>query len=44
VTPDENKSILRRYIEELNRRNLAILEELVAPAFREEVRQRHHGF
>jgi hypothetical protein len=41
---DENKSIIRRYIEELNRRNLAILEVLVAPAFREEVRQRHHGF
>jgi steroid delta-isomerase-like uncharacterized protein len=36
---DQNKSIIRRYIEELNRRNLAILEELVAPAFREEVRQ-----
>jgi hypothetical protein len=41
---DENKSIIRRYIEELNRRNLAILEELRAPAFCEEVRQRHHGF
>jgi hypothetical protein len=41
---DENKSIIRCYIEDLNRRNEHILDELVAPAFREEVRQRHHGF
>jgi predicted ester cyclase len=32
-----NKSIVRRYIEELNRRNLAILDELVSDAFREQV-------
>jgi hypothetical protein len=41
---DENKSVIRRYIDELNWRNEHILDELRAPAFREEVRQRHHGF
>jgi predicted ester cyclase len=39
MTPDENKAILRRYIEQLNQRNERILDELVAPDFRQEVRQ-----
>jgi len=30
---EENKAIVRRWIEELNRRNLAVLDELVAPNF-----------
>ena len=30
---EENKAIVRRWIEELNRRNLAVLDELVAPDF-----------
>jgi len=36
---ENNKSIIRRYIEELNRRNESILDELVADEFRETVRQ-----
>ena len=34
----ENKAIVRRYIDELNKRNAAILDELVGEVFREEVR------
>ncbi|MFB0502608.1 MAG: ester cyclase [Candidatus Bathyarchaeia archaeon] len=30
---EENKAIVRRWIEDINRRNLAILDELVAPDF-----------
>ena len=30
---EENKAIVRRWIEELNKRNLAILDELIAPDF-----------
>jgi predicted ester cyclase len=29
---EENKAIVRRFIEELNKRNIAIMDELVAPA------------
>lgn len=39
MTLEDNKNIIRRYIEELNRRNDAILDELVASEFRETVRQ-----
>lgn len=39
MTARTNKAIVRRYIEELNRRNPAILEELVAVEFRDEVLQ-----
>jgi len=39
MTPEANKTIVRRYIDELNHRNLAILDELVADEFREAVRQ-----
>jgi steroid delta-isomerase-like uncharacterized protein len=39
MTPEANKTIIRRYIDELNHRNIAILEELVADEFREVVRQ-----
>lgn len=39
MTVEDNKKIIRRYIDELNQRNLAILEELVAIEFRETVRQ-----
>lgn len=39
MTIEENKAIIRRYIDALNRRNEAILEELVASEFRETVRQ-----
>jgi len=39
MSTENNKSIIRRYIEELNRRNESILEELVADEFRETVRQ-----
>ena len=36
------KAIVRRYIDELNHRNLAILDELLADEFREAVRQGYH--
>lgn len=36
---ETNKSVLRRYIDELNNRNVAILDELVADEFREGVRR-----
>ena len=39
MTPEANKTIVRRYIDELNHRNTAILDELVADEFREAVRQ-----
>ena len=42
MTPEANKTIFRRYIDELNHRNLAILDELVADEFREAVRQGYH--
>jgi predicted ester cyclase len=35
---ETNKAVVRRYIAELNRRNLDILEELVSAEFRETVR------
>jgi steroid delta-isomerase-like uncharacterized protein len=34
-----NKSIIRRYISELNRRNVAILDEVVTDEFRADVRR-----
>ena len=37
VSTERNKTIVRRYIDELNKRNLAILEELVADDFRDVV-------
>lgn len=39
MTIEENKSIIHRYIDELNRRNETILGELVANKFRDTVRQ-----
>jgi lactoylglutathione lyase len=39
MTAEENKAIVRRYIDELNRRIVVILDELVADEFRETVRQ-----
>ena len=39
MSAETNKAILCRYIDELNRRNVAILDELVADEFREVVRQ-----
>lgn len=39
MTTEENKTIVRRYIDQLNQRNVAILDELVADEFREAVRQ-----
>ena len=39
MTTQENKTIVRRYIDQLNQRNEAILDELVADEFREAVRQ-----
>jgi steroid delta-isomerase-like uncharacterized protein len=39
MTPQENKTIVRHYIDQLNQRNEAILDELVADEFREAVRQ-----
>lgn len=38
MTAEANKAAIRRYIDQLNRRNLGVLEELVAPAFRDIVR------
>jgi len=37
MTARTNKAIVHRYIEELNRRNVGILDELVAAEFRDEV-------
>ena len=34
-----NKAVLRRYISELNRRNVAVLDEVVTDEFRDEVRR-----
>jgi predicted ester cyclase len=31
MTLEENKAVVRRFIEELNKRNIAIMDELVAP-------------
>jgi predicted ester cyclase/SAM-dependent methyltransferase len=42
MTTEENKQIIRRYIDELNLRHVAILDELVASEFRETVRQGYH--
>ena len=42
MTPEANKTIVRRYIDELNHRNIAILDELVDDQFREDVRQGYH--
>ena len=39
MTTEENKALIRRYIDQLNQRNEAILDELVAEEFREAVRQ-----
>jgi len=39
MTAKANKAIVRRYIDELNRRNTAVLDELVADDFRDAVRQ-----
>jgi predicted ester cyclase len=39
MTTEENKAIVRCYIDQLNHRNIAILDELVADEFREAVRQ-----
>lgn len=39
MSAEVNKAVLRRYINELNNRNPAILDELVADGFREVVRQ-----
>ena len=39
MTVEENKHILRRYVDELNQRHVAILDELVSSEFRETVRQ-----
>jgi steroid delta-isomerase-like uncharacterized protein len=39
VTPEDNKGIVRRYINELNHRHVAILDELVGAKFRDGVRQ-----
>ena len=39
MNAEENKALVRRYIDQLNQRNVAILEELVANEFREAVRQ-----
>jgi len=33
MSVEENKAIVRRWIEEVNKRNLAILDELIAPDF-----------
>jgi len=30
---EENKAVVRRWTEEVNKRNLAVLDELVAPDF-----------
>ena len=42
MTPEANKTIVRRYIDELNHRNIAILDELVDDQFRPVVRQGYH--
>ena len=39
MTTNENKALVQRYIDQLNQRNVAILDELVADEFREAVRQ-----
>src|SRR5579859_7776603 len=39
LTTETNKAIIRRYIDELNQRRVAILDELVASEFRFVVRQ-----
>jgi steroid delta-isomerase-like uncharacterized protein len=39
MTAEANKAIMRRYIDELNQRNTAVLDELVADDFRDAVRQ-----
>ena len=39
VSAEQNKAIVRRYIDELNKRNVAILDELVADEFRDAVRR-----
>jgi steroid delta-isomerase-like uncharacterized protein len=41
MTAEANKAIVRRYIDELNQRNTAVLDELVADDFRDAVRQGH---
>ena len=33
MSVEKNKAIVRRWIEELNKRNLAVLDELIAPDF-----------
>jgi hypothetical protein len=42
MAAEDNKAVIRRYIEEPNRRNLAIVDELVAPSLRETVRRGYH--
>jgi hypothetical protein len=39
MTPEDNKGIVPRYIDELNHRQVAILDEWVGGEFRDEVRQ-----
>jgi predicted SnoaL-like aldol condensation-catalyzing enzyme len=36
---EENKAIVRRFIEEFNKRNLAILDELIAPDYVDHTRK-----
>src|SRR5205809_574416 len=37
-SPDANEAVVRRYVDELNRRNLDVLDELVSPQFQDAVR------
>ena len=39
MTAEDNKRVVRRYIDELNQRHVEILDELVGVGFRDEVRQ-----
>ncbi len=39
----DNKSILIRYIQQLNQRHLSVLNELVAPSFRDDVLAGYHS-
>ena len=39
MTSEENKAVVRRYINELNRRNVAVIDEVVHETFRKAVRR-----
>jgi steroid delta-isomerase-like uncharacterized protein len=39
MTKEVNKAIVRRYIDELNRRNVAVIDEVVATDLRDTIRQ-----